>query len=354
MAKSKINLVALSIVLIIIVGFIVYKTYEYFQMFRNCTSIRNCETCADSFGCVWCITTRKCVSDLSSNRLCPRESTASSSASCDAGSLVDSSGANINSPLFGGKCSNNKDCSSCLKSPDCSWCNNLQICAGSVELYEKCKDDPSLYTSLYQCSSRKVISDGSGSDPFNPADTVIPIIGLSRNTDGLLTAGSLQIIFNSFATKGNPIQDTDSKNDALNKINKELLFYKNQYKTNLNTYLNNSIDYVNDPKSLNDAKITDQRIQDLRDVSRFINNYSVNRMRPDITGGDFTNEFWSSNIVNEGFTTPLKESFVDTYVSHLQFDNVKQQNSIAKTQIQAFYFVNLVALGTLFYFMNIN
>jgi hypothetical protein len=353
MAKPKINLIILSIFLVIIVGFISYKTYENFQILE-CSSIKNCKTCSGSFGCVWCIGTKKCVSDLSSNRLCPGESTASNPAGCDAGSLVDSSGANINSPLFGGKCSNNKSCDTCLKSPDCTWCNNLQICAGSVELYQKCKDDPTLYNSLYQCSLRKVIEESSGSNPFNPVDTVIPTIGLSRNTDGSLTVSSLQIIFNSFASKGNPIQDIDSKNYALNQIIKELRYYKNQYKTNLNTYLDNSIDYVNDPKSLNDAKITDQHIQDLKDVSRFINNYNVNRMRPDITGGDFSSEFWSTNVVNEGFTPSVKESFVDTYTSHLQFDNVKQQNSTAKMQIQAFYFFNLVALGTLFYFMNIN
>ena len=350
MVKPKINLVVLSIVLIIIVGIISYKLYENFQILE-CSSIKNCKTCAGAFGCVWCIRTKKCVSDLSSNRLCPQESTASSSASCDSGSLIDSSGANINSPLFGGKCSNNKSCDTCLKSPDCTWCNNLQICAGSVELYEKCKDDPTLYTSLYQCSSRKVIEDSSDSNPFNPADTIIPINGLSRTTDGSLTVSSLQIILDSLDEK---IQDVDSKNHALNKINKELTFYKNQYKTNLNTYLDNSIDYVNDPKSLNDAKITEQHIQDLKDVSRFINNYNVNRMRPDITDNNFSSDFSSSNIVNEGFTTSVKESFVDTYVSHLQFDNVKQENSTAKMQIQAFYFINLVALGTLFYFMNIN
>ena len=126
------------------------------------------------------------------------------------------------------------------------------------------------------------------------------------------------------------------------------------YKTSIHTYLDNSIEYINDPKSLNDAKDLDRRIKDLKDIARFINNYNVNRMRPDITGGNFSSEFWSTNVVNEGFTQPVKESFVDTYVSHLQFDNVKQQNSSAKMQIQAFYFFNLVALGTLFYFMNIN
>jgi len=353
MAKPKINLVILSIFLVIIVGFISYKTYENFQILE-CSSIKNCKTCSNAFGCIWCIGTKKCISDLSSNILCRNSSSVSNPAGCDAGSLVDSSGANINSPLFGGKCSNNKDCNTCLKSPDCSWCNNLQICAGSVELYQKCKDDPSIYTSLYQCSSRKLIEDSSGSNPFNPADTVIPINGLSRTTDGSLTISSLQIIFDSFATKENPIQDIESKNYALNQINKELIYYKNKYKTSLNTYLNNSIDYVNDPKSLSEAKDIEQRIQDLKDISRFINNYNVNRMRPDITGGDFSSEFWSTNVVNEGFKTPVKETFVDTYISHLQFDNVKQQNSTAKMQIQAFYFFNLVALGTLFYFMNIN
>jgi hypothetical protein len=183
------------------------------------------------------------------------------------------------------------------------------------------------------------------STPFNPVETVIPITGLSRNTDGALTVGSLQIIFDSFAGRGKPIQDTQSKNDALNQINREMTFYKNQYKTTMNTYIGNSIDYVNDPKSLDDAKQIDQKLQDLKDISRFVNNYSVGRRRVDVAN-DFTNTF-------EG-TNEYAEAFVDTYTSHLQYNNVKQEYSGAKMQIQTFYFINLVALGTLFYFMNIS
>lgn len=348
MAKSKINLVVLSIVLVIIVGVISYKVLEHFQILE-CSTINNCRSCSNAFGCVWCIRTKKCISDLSANMLCAGSSRVASPLGCESGSLVDSSGANINSPLFGGSCSANNNCDSCLKSPDCFWCNNLKICAGSVELYRKCKDDTTIYNSLYQCSSATTSTPSDTSTPFNPADTVIPITGLSRNTDGSLTLSSLQIIFDSFAGKGKPIQDTQSKNDALNQINKEMTFYKNNYKTSINTYIDNSIDYVSDPKSLNDAKQIDQQIQDLKDISRFVNNYNVGRRRIDVAS-DFSNEFVGTNE----YASPYAEPFVDTYTAHLDYNNTKQQYLGAKAQIQTFYFINLVALGTLFYFMNIS
>ena len=351
MTKSKINLVVLFIVLVIIVGVISYKVLEYFQILE-CSTLNNCKSCSNAFGCVWCVRTKTCISDLSANMLCTNSSRVSSPFGCDSGSIVDSSGANINSPLFGGRCDANRNCDSCLRSPSCYWCSTLQKCAGSVELYNKCKDDPTIVNSLSQCTmvtpsaaASAASAAANTSTPFNPVETVIPITGLSRNTDGALTVGSLQIIFDSFAGRGKPIQDTQSKNDALNQINREMTFYKNQYKTTMNTYIGNSIDYVNDPKSLDDAKQIDQKLQDLKDISRFVNNYSVGRRRVDVAN-DFTNTF-------EG-TNEYAEAFVDTYTSHLQYNNVKQEYSGAKMQIQTFYFINLVALGTLFYFMNIS
>jgi len=160
---------------------------------------------------------------------------------------------------------------------------------------------------------------------------------------------SLQIIFDSFAAKGTPIQDSQSKNAALNQITREMTYYKDKYKSSMNTYIGNSIDYVNDPQSLNQAKQIDQKIQDLKDISRFVTNYSIARRRPDVNN-DFSSSFSASNE----FMSPYAEPFVDTYTSHLQYNNIKQEYSATKIQIQAFYFINLVALGTLFYFMNIS
>lgn len=357
MAKSKINLVVLSIVLVIIVGVICYKVLEHFQILE-CSTLNNCRSCSNAFGCVWCIRTKKCISDLSANMLCANSSRVSNPNGCESGSLVDSSGANINSPLFGGRCDANKNCNSCLRSPDCSWCSSLQICAGSVELYNKCKDDSKILNSLSQCTAATpstpstptgTPASGAGANTFNPVDTVIPITGLSRNIDGTLTVSSLQIIFDSFAAKGAPIQDTQSKNAALNQITREMAYYKDKYKTSMNTYIGNSIDYVNDPKSLDEAKQVDQKIQDLKDISRFVNNYIIGRRRVDVAN-DFSNSFSGTNEV----MSPYAEPFVDTYTSHLRYNNVKQEYSATKIQIQAFYFINLVALGTLFYFMNIS
>ena len=141
----KYKILYLSILLIIIVGFISYKIYEKFQIIE-CSTVKNCKTCAQSFGCLWCKTSKKCISDLSKNSVCFRESTVSDPFGCDIDS-VEVAESNLNSPLFGGKCSNNKDCLTCLRSPDCFWCNDSQKCAVSVELYAQCKDDATIYNS---------------------------------------------------------------------------------------------------------------------------------------------------------------------------------------------------------------
>jgi hypothetical protein len=341
MDKTK-KIIYLIILLIIIVGFISYKLYERFQIIE-CSTIKNCKTCSRSFGCLWCKTSKKCVSDLSKNRLCFRESTVSDPNGCDIDSVEDISGIGLNSPLFGGKCSANKDCTNCLRSPDCFWCNNSQQCAGSVELYAKCKDDVNIFNSTVQCAASKAdVPESTVS--FDPKDTVIPLQGLSRNTDGSLTNSSLQIIFNSLN-----IDDKSSMNSALNRITKEMDFYKNQYKTNINAYVNNTIDYVNDPAPLNDAKVTNQRLQDLRDVSRYVNDYGIaflNQTRPQFSSKDTRQQILEQGNYFEFFTA-------DTYKEKDEFDYTLQKNKQASRYLELFWFGNILALGTLYYFMKI-
>jgi hypothetical protein len=341
MDKSK-KIVHLIIVLIIIVGFISYKVYERFQIIE-CSTVKNCKTCAKSFGCLWCKKSKKCVSDLSKNTLCFKESTVSDPFGCDIDSVEDISGSNLNSPLFGGKCSNNKDCTTCLRTPDCLWCNNSQQCAGSVELYAKCKDDVNIFNSSQQCAtSLKDVPESTV--PFNPNNSVIPLLGLSRNTDGSLTNSSLQIIFNSLS-----IDDSQTMDSALNRINKEMDFYKNQYKTSINTYVNNTIDYVNDPKSLDGAKTTNQRLQDLRDISRYVNDYGsafLKQTRPQFSSKDTMDQIKEQGGFFEFFTS-------DTYKEKDEFDYTLQKNKLVSRNLELFWLGNLIAFGTLYYFMNI-
>jgi hypothetical protein len=340
--KTK-KIVSLIILLIIIVGFIGYKLYERFQIIE-CSTVKNCKTCTKSFGCLWCKRSNKCVSDLSNSILCPRESTAADPFGCDLDVAEDVSGSQLNSPLFGGKCSANKDCTSCLRSPDCFWCNNSQQCAGSVELYARCKDDINIYNSTAQCAASKVDIPES-TVPFDPKDTVIPVQGLSRNTDGSLTNSSFQIIFNSLN-----IEDEPSMNRALNRITKEMDFYKNQYKTNINTYVNNTIDYVNDPKSLDSAKNTNQRLQDLRDISRYVNDYGNSflnqRRRPEFNSKDTAQQILDQGDYFEFFKA-------DTYKEKDEFNYTLQKNKSVLGSLELFWLGNIIALGTLYYFMKL-
>lgn len=341
MDKYK-KIVYLIILLFIIVGFISYKLYERFQIIE-CSTVKNCKTCSKSFGCLWCKKSKKCVSDLSKNSLCFKESTVSSPFGCELDSVEGDSNSNLNSPLFGGKCSANKDCTTCLRTPDCFWCNNSQQCAGSMELYAKCKDDVNIFNSSNQCAaSKKDVPESTVA--FDPKDTVIPIQGLSRNTDGSLTNSSLQIIFNSLS-----IEDKNTMEAALNRINKEMNFYKNQYKTNINSYVNSTIDYVNDPKSLDSAKTTNNRLQDLRDISRYVNDYGIaflNQSRPQFSSGDTIDQIKEQGGFFEFFTT-------NTYSEKDEFDYTLQKNKLASRYLELFWLGNIVAFGTLYYFMNI-
>ena len=342
--KSK-NLLIFVIVLITLTGILSYKIYEKFQMVE-CTTLTDCKSCSNTFGCLWCKTSHVCVSDISANVLCKNESTVSDPFGCDTDSAsADASGTNLNSPLFGGSCSNNTDCTSCLRTPDCSWCNNSQICASSVELYAKCKDDVNIYNSTDQCLTQNTIESKV---PFNPNNSVIPVQGLSRNIDNSLTTPSLQIVFN-----GLNISDKDSMNSALNRVNDETNFYKNQYKTNINSYVNSTIDYVDDPKSLNDAKTTNQHLQDLRDISRYINDYGSAFLNQQ----NIEQQKMSQTNTNEFFTTGKTnnyESFVDTYTSKDEFSYVLQKNRYAARNLELYWFGTILTLGTLYYFMNLD
>ena len=334
MLKLKPNIIILIIVLIIILGFSSYKIYDYFQTMENnnirCTTYTDCKSCttANTYGCVWCKESNICVSDLSSNILCPRQSKASSPSSCEI-TLSTTPSTRINSPLFGGKCANNNNCSTCLQSPGCTWCNNSKVCTS--DLYKECQNEESkdIYTSYSQCllrSSTTTPQKPEDTKAFIPSDSVIPTQGLTRNADGLLTNTALGSIFDAFSARGNPITDTQSKNDALALINKELEYYTKEYQGNIHNFVDKSMEYIADGTSLGNAKRNNQHIQDLKDISRFIKNYS-------------------SSFFNEGFISTY------TSVEENKFSNILEINRGVGMILEQYWFANLIALGTLFYFI---
>ena len=295
--KNRILLILVSSIILLLAGYIGYSFYEQFQILE-CKSIKSCKACANSFGCLWCSKSNICVSDLSNNELCPGESTVADPLGCDVvqDTTSEQLSDNTSSPLFGGKCENNKDCNTCLSSPDCFWCATNKICSSSIHVYDDCNNDKNIYNSLEQCTLNPTVT------PTTPPATqsIIPILGLSRNTDGSLTQASLEIIFDSFGSRGTPIIDLVSKNAALEEITKEISFYE----------------------SLPVSSDTKKHLMDLQKVSGFIEGTTVSK---------------------------YKEGYQDFAYSNYENEKIKNKN--ANSILQGIWIANLITLGALFYYI---
>jgi hypothetical protein len=266
-----------------------YSIFEKFQIVE-CNTLSNCKSCATSFGCLWCVKSNKCVSDLSNNLLCSGESTLADPLACD----MTENSSDFSSSLYGGKCEKNKDCNTCLSSPDCFWCSTNSLCTSNGDVYSKCKDDPNIYNSIEQCILKPNLQK------THNTESIIPIIGLSRNIDGSLTQSSLKIIFDAFASRGEPIVDLNSKNKSLEEIEKEIIFYK----------------------SLPESDDTKNHILDLQKVSGYIEGKTINK---------------------------YLESFQDN--SYSNYLDEKQKYKSGNSMLQIIMFLNLVGVGFLFYFL---
>lgn len=331
MGKNK-ERIYLFLIITFLIGscFFVYKTYEAFSgYFVQCSTLTNCRTCAEEFGCVWCESGQgRCMSDLSSNILCRGSSIASSAAGCsdgvsslsnvgNIGTLADASG-NI---VTYGQCSRARNCNDCISgSPDCLWCASDNKCVSSMNA-NTCTNSR-LYHSILQCSLSNTSSSMyvSPSAPYS-GESVIPIVGLSRDNDDRLTDSSLKIIKDSLDARGYTVTDNLSKTRVLGMIQSEMNFYKNQFKSSIGDFVNKSLDYVADGTSLTNAKQGDKKVQDLRDISRYINSIDVSK---------FT----------EGYSNLDTEESI--------FEYAKDKNNMVSRKLQMFCLANLVVLGTLF------
>ena len=274
-----------------------------------------------------------------------------------------------------GQCSTATNCNQCMSTPACYWCSNQNKCVSNRDVYNECRDDR-VVVSLSQCSSnsgprysenvtgttdssgaplpgfsesestytstptststraprssRTVIPSRNNQIAVNntstvsqyPNDSIIPVLGLSRTSNGLLTDSSIQIVIDGIKSRGYTLKDTSSKNAVLQKIKEEITFYENSLDTNVSTYVSSSLDYISDGRTLNKVRNNKQHIQDLKDVSRYIE--SIN-------------------------TKLFAEAYMDLETEKIKFNDSVQLAKASNFNIELLWFANLVVLGFIFF-----
>ena len=362
------------------------KLINDFQFCPNqtsqCSDISDCNTCTERLDCVYCVSSNKCVDAVKSNQLCPQESIVSVPSSCSLVSPVtDSSGnlyGNCSSASNCSQCMSTPDCywcsnqNMCVSSSDVyNQCKNDKIidslsqCSGDTLQYNQDISGVTIpnnpfpsqvsessvsssqvpdFTNELQAdnttteitSTETVVPTTNTLGPNNsidfvsmkssnfiyPNDSIIPVLGLSRSSNGLLTDSSIKIILDGIKARGYSLKDTQSKNKVLELIKKEKDFYSKQMKKNVSNYVNNSMDYISDGTSLSKAQNTEQHIKDLDIVSRYIENIN---------------------------TSSFVEAYQDLDTDRTKFlDNV-QRSRATNSVIELLWFANLVALGFIFF-----
>lgn len=362
------KIIIISIIILFVV--VIFATnYENFAIrfnansdreFADCSGITDCATCTDTFGCTYCKGSKKCVSDLNTNRLCPREDLASSSGGCgEDNSIENTRYRNRNY----GDCSGVSDCRECLSSPGCYWCDTQKKCTSNINVYNTCRNDPKIFNSLGECTNSNTLSynpseypnpransntlptssnpraipntlptsssssPSAGSSSTTLADTmssIIPIVALSKDTNGNLSESSLKTIVDSMKRDGYNFSTDSGKQNALTVIFNQKIQLRNIHKNHVKEYISNSLDYVSDGTSLSRAKDVEEKIKELDDLSRYIEAIKV-----------------------EGF----KEGFLDDVLGKeiVNNENIIQHNTQNKTYIQLLWLANIVALGTFLY-----
>ena len=339
------------------------------EVSAKCSDITDCKSCADRLDCSYCKSSNKCVDASETTSLCPRESTVNTPEACGLTTLITDSSGNLSNRVYG-QCSTATNCNQCMSTPACYWCSNQNKCVSNRDVYNECRDDR-VVDSLSQCSgnsgprysenvdtttptsgaplpgfsedestfissptttSSTTTSTNSGTvaPPRNnsstvsqyPNDSIIPVLGLSRTSNGLLTDSSIQIIIDGLKSRGYTLKDTSSKNAVLQKIKEELDYYENTLNTNVSTYVSSSLDYISDGRTLNKVRNNRQHIQDLKDISRYV------------------------EAIN---TTSFTEAYLDLETEKIKFNDSVQQAKASNFNIELLWFANLVVLGFIFF-----
>jgi len=354
MKDSILKYVALAILLAGLSTFLIVKLHEGFVIgedgFEICSTLSDCGTCARAFGCTWCDKDAVCVSDNSANAVCPAQSKIKSPDGCNRSGRTDNSGGLVSPGNM--TCSASTNCNTCLSIPGCYWCNTQKLCSSNMDVYQKCGTDMQIFRSFSQCSlvnspvaaQPPAGTSGAGAAPFSgivlpstvgaastPSEvsnssSIIPILGLSRNSDGSLTNASIQSVMQSLQSQGYSITNRTSRATLMNVIKAEIDSVKAQKKANMSVYVANSADYVSDGASLARIKAYDTQLLDLHDISRHIERVSFEGFQ-------------------EGFALNLE-------VLESANEYNRQSLKTSGLNIQLIYFANFVAIGTILYFVN--
>jgi hypothetical protein len=293
----------------------------------TCSTFTNCKTCSIEDPCTWCKTSNKCVNSSSANSLCPRESKAVDPRACEDTSIASNRGIEyVNGVAYGVTydASNNK-----IRDQ-----NPYQFNVASSVSAIQAQLDSDVY------SSDGVVTDPSGpsvnrpsSNTFDysdisltyPGNSVIPILGLQRDSSNHLSKESLKTILSAAKVSG-LVTASGSKQALFDAIKKESEFYIEQKKSYMKKFYNNSVDFINDEDSLLKLKEIDIKIMDLNDISGYAKGV-------------------------EGY----QSKFVEGY-QHLDkkevFEYELEKNKNLKGNIQFLWCLNLVGIGAFLYFIN--
>ena len=299
----------------------------------DCSTYTDCRSCTaidkSNDTCVWCKTSNKCVSDLSSRQLCPRESTASDSRACGImGENTNRGIKYINGVAYGVTydASGNQtlDTIPYIFDKDASINAVRSQLDSGVYSSDKTTGEPTdiFYTQIDKSTNT---FDYSNISLSYPGDSVIPILGLQRDSTGHLLKSSLKTIVDSAKVSG-LITSSGSKQPLLDALQKESNFYIEQKKEYMKKYLTKSIDYESDEESLKKIKEIDIKIMDLNDISGYVKGI-------------------------EGFENKFKEGYQNINQKDV-FEYTLMKNKGATGYMQFLWVVNLIGIGSFLYFIN--
>jgi len=380
------KLLLFGFLLLVFTVFLSVKTVQGFQV--NCSTITDCGTCGNTYGCTFCKTARKCVNNNDFNRSCPNDTPINTAEDCV-------------------ECSRYTDCRSCTivrdrenpniekTNDNCVWCKTSNKCVSDLSINTLCRRESTTnntrgcgttgtssnrgikyvngvaYGVTYDISGNETVdkipyifdkddsitatrsqmdygvyssgtSDSSPSitdvdmRPTNtfdysnislsyPGNSVIPILGLQRDSTGHLLKSSLKTIVESAKASG-LITTNGSKQPLLDAIEKENKFYIEQKKEYMKKFLGNSVDLLSDEDSLKKIKEIDIRIMDLNDISGYVKG-------------------------TEGYKNKFKEGYQHINQRDV-FEYTLAKNKDASRYIQFLWLANLIGIGTFLYFVN--
>jgi len=293
----------------------------------TCSSYTNCKTCASEDLCTWCKSSNKCVNSSSANSLCPTESKAIDPRACETTNLASNRGIEyVNGVPYGVT----YDGSSNKIRDENPYQFDISSSRSAIQAQ--------LNTGVY--SSDGVVTNPVGPSVNNPSsntfdysdvslsypgDSVIPILGLQRDSSNHLTKESLRTIFSAAKVSG-LVTTSGSKEALLDAIQEESNFYIEQKKNYMKRFFNKSIDYINDEEALTKLKELDTKIMDLNDISGYVKGV-------------------------EGFESRFKEGYQNINQKDI-FEYQLEKNKSTTKYIQYLWCLNLIGLGAFLYFIN--